>query len=199
MTAAVAITRLDKTATELREEAVRTADGDVVRRLLALALILDGQSREAAATACGMDRQTLRDWVHRYNAEGVAGLSDRPRPGPTPKLTAAQEAEVAAWVHAGPDVAKDGVVRWRCCDLAERIAAQFGVSLAVRSVGKLLHRLGFCRLSVRPRHPRQDEQALEAHKKTLPIWSPASSPRRPRASRSRCGGKMKPGSVSTAL
>lgn len=173
MAAAVEITRLDLNAVELRQRAVRSSAPDVARRLLALALVLDGWSRENAARACGMDRQTLRDWVHRYNAEGLAGLSDRKPPGARPKLSPDQEAEVASWVRAGPTVETDGVVRWRRCDLADKIEQRFGVVLAERSVGKLLHRLGFRRLSVRPQHPQQDETALETHKKTLPIWSPA--------------------------
>lgn len=173
MAAAVEITRLDLNAVELRQRAVRSSDPDVARRLLALALVLDGWSRENAARACGMDRQTLRDWVHRYNAEGLAGLSDRKPPGARPKLSPDQEAEVASWVRAGPTAEADGVVRWRRCDLADKIEQRFGVVLAERSVGKLLHRLGFRRLSVRPQHPQQDETALEAHKKTLPVWSPA--------------------------
>src|SRR3954467_11013560 len=77
---AVAIAK-ERTPAELRALARRERDGRVSARLLALANALDGMSREEAARAAGMDRQTLRDWVHRYNAEGVAGLRDRPRPG----------------------------------------------------------------------------------------------------------------------
>jgi transposase len=145
-----------------------------------------------------MDRQTLRDWVHRYNAFGVAGLSDRKPPGPGRRLNAEQEAVVASWVEAGPDLAADGVVRWRRRDLAAKIQRVFGVVLAERSVGTLLKRLGFRRLSVRPQHPQQDENALEAHKKTLPAWLPTSSPRPPGTSRLSCGGRMKPGLDSRA-
>jgi transposase len=143
-----------------------------------------------------MDRQTLRDWVHRYNAQGVAGLRDRKAPGARPKLSSAQEAEVASWVRSGPDLAEDGVVRWRRSDLARKIKRRFGVVLAERSVGGLLRRLGFRRLSVRPQHPQQDAEALEDHKKTLPLWSPAPSPTPLRASRLNSGGRMKPGSAS---
>src|SRR5215212_7772235 len=78
---AVEVTRRDLSAAELRRAAARSRDADAVRRMLALALVLEGRSRAAAAAACGMDRQTLRDWVHRYNAEGLAGLSDRRPPG----------------------------------------------------------------------------------------------------------------------
>jgi transposase len=168
--------------------------------MLALALVLEGASRLDAARSAGMDRQTLRDWVHRYNAEGLAGLSDRPHAGgPARLLTAAQEAAVAELVRAGPNPAEHGVVRWRRADLAHIIEQRFGVRPDVRTVGKLLRRLGFVRLSVRPRHPAQDAQAQEAHKKTSPSWSPRRSRSTSAASRSNSGGKMKLGSASRAL
>ena len=110
---AVAITRTELTAADLRGAAARARDADAVRRMLALALVLEGHSRAEAAEACGMDRQTLRDWIHRYNAEGLAGLSDRRPPGRRPHLTAEQRAEVAGWVERGPELERDGVVRWR--------------------------------------------------------------------------------------
>ena len=74
MGAAVSITRLDLTALELRKAASGEKNSAAVRRILALALVLDGLDRKTAAETCGMDRQTLRDWVHRYNAAGLAGL-----------------------------------------------------------------------------------------------------------------------------
>jgi transposase-like protein len=103
----IAITRHEPGAGELRREAARCRDARAARRMLALALVLEGASREEAARAAGMDRQTLRDWVHRYNAEGLAGLSDRPRSGRKPRLTAEQEAELATAVERGPDPDRD--------------------------------------------------------------------------------------------
>lgn len=168
MPGAVSITREDLDAAGLRREASRAQDGAAVRRMLALALVLEGHSRSQAALSCGMDRQTLRDWVHRYNAEGLPGLFDRALPGPKPRLTPEQDAHVADLVRQGPDVAEHGVVRWRRADLARVIESRFGIILAERSVGALLHRLGFRHLSVRPRHPQADTAAQEAHKKTSP-------------------------------
>ena len=166
---AVTIERDELDATGLRRAASRSRDADAARRMLALALVMEGRSRTESARACGMDRQTLRDWVHRYNAEGLAGLSDRRSPGPPQRLTAEQRAEVAQWVRQGPDVAEHGVVRWRRIDLARQIEKRFGVAMAERSVGGLLRRMGFRRLSVRPLHPGHDPEAEAAHKKTLPI------------------------------
>lgn len=165
----LSITRLDDDAGSLRFHASRARSGAVARRLLALALVLEGADRESAAHQAGMTRQTLRDWVHRYNAEGLEGLADRAHGGGArPRLSATQAATVADWVQKGPELAKDGVVRWRRVDLQSAIAREFAVSMHERTVGKLLHRLGFRHLSARPRHPRADPEAQEAHKKTLP-------------------------------
>jgi transposase len=194
----IAITRHEPGAGELRREAARCRDARAARRMLALALVLEGSSREEAARHAGMDRQTLRDWVHRYNAEGLAGLSDRPRSGRRPRLSPGQEAELAAAVERGPDPDRDGVVRWRRADLRALIEARFAVRLHERSVGKVLRRLGFSRVSVRPRHPKADEAAQEAFKKASPRWWRERCPSTPAASRSRSGSKMKPASASRA-
>ena len=90
----VAVTRRELGAAELRREAGRCRDARAARRMLALALVLEGASRAEAARAAGMDRQTLRDWVHRYNEEGLPGLHDRRRPGPRPRLSPEQETEL---------------------------------------------------------------------------------------------------------
>jgi transposase len=97
-----------------------------------------------------MDRQTPCDWVIRYNADGLAGLADRPRPGRRPRLAEAQLREVAKWVEDGPDLKTDGVMRWRRADLGDRIAAKFDVHLHERGVGKLPRKLNFGGMSVRP-------------------------------------------------
>ena len=166
MSVGVEITRLELSAAELRREASRCDDARAARRMLAIALVLDGASRTEAAQSCGMDRQTLRDWVHRYNEEGIAGLSNLPAPGRPAALTPEQMAQLKAIVLAGPDPARDGVVRWRCCDLRRVIAERFEVELHERTVGKLLHRLGLSRLKPRPHHPKRDLAAQEAFKKT---------------------------------
>src|SRR3954451_15718548 len=103
----VAITRREADAGGLRREAGRCRDAKAARRMLALALVLEGRSRAEAARAAGTDRQTLRDWVHRYNAEGLDGLHDRRRPGPRPRLTPGQAAELATAVERGPDPDRD--------------------------------------------------------------------------------------------
>ena len=196
----VRVTRLDVTAEDMRREAARSKDSTASRRMLAMALVLEGKSRAEAAESCGMDRQTLRDWVYRFNELGLAGLTNKPHSGgPQARLTGEQKAELMAWVQAGPNVEEDGLVRWRLVDLAARIKERFSVSMQARSVGRILHGLNFRRISVRPRHPKADLAAQEAHKKTLPIWSQPSSPATRKANPSSCGGRTRRGSARNAV
>jgi transposase len=196
---AVLISRLDLDAAELREAARRSSDSAAARRMLALALILEGKTRTEAARSAGMDRQTLRDWVHRYNESGLEGLTNRLNTGAPPrKLTAEQESEVADWVRQGPDLEQHKVIRWRLVDLRDEIERQFGVHFHERTVGKLMKRLRFARVSTRPRHPDQDAAAQEAHKKISLTWSGPSFPSKPLASHWNSGGRTKPGSGNRA-
>ncbi len=164
--AGVAITRMDMSAAGLRAAAKRSRDAKQAARILAIAMVLDGFSRGEAARLCGMDRQTLRDWVHRYNEAGLDGLADRARSGRPASLSWVEQGKFVSWVEEGADLARDGVVRFRRADLRDRIAAEFGVTLHERSVGKLLRRLDYRRLSVRPQHRQSDPEAQEAFKKT---------------------------------
>jgi transposase len=165
MTKSIAITRTDYTAPELRTLAASSDDGAQVRRLLALALTLEGHSRTQAAEQCGMQRQTLRDWVHRYNAEGIAGLTTRGGPGQPPALSEQQMAELKALAIKGPDPEKHHVVRWRCVDLRQEVAERFTVTVHERTIGKWLRKLKLTRLQPRPVHPKKDPDAEVAFKK----------------------------------
>ena len=130
---AVAMTRTELTATELRGAAARSRDAQAARRMPASALVLEGVDRTTAAMACGMDLQTLRDWVDRYDTDGLAGLANRKAPPRARRLDADQVADLAGWVEAGPDPARDGVVRWRRRDLKRRIVERSGVELHERT------------------------------------------------------------------
>jgi transposase len=163
--------RNDYDADRLRVAAKQSRSPRQVRRLLSLAAVYDGKSRTEAARIGGMDRQTLRDWVIRFNEEGPDGLTDRPRPGGPCKLNDSQLEEVASLVEAGPDHHVHGVQRWRAQDLARVIEDRFGVVYAERSVLDLLKRLSFSHISGRPQHPGQDPQVIEDFKTTFPALS----------------------------
>jgi len=166
MGTALTIHRTEYTAEELRAIAGRCKDGAQVRRVLAIALILGGYSRGEAAALNGMDRQTLRDWVHRYNVEGIEGLKSRCSPGRAPALSEDQMTELKALVVRGPDPEQDKVVRWRCQDLREAVARRFSVDVQEGTIGRWLHQLGLTRLQPRPVHPKKDADAEATFKKT---------------------------------
>lgn len=157
--------RSDYDAVQLRRIAQGSKDTRQVRRLLSLAAVYDGMSRAGAAKLGGMDRQTLRDWAHRLNDAGPAGLSNKGGAGPKSRLTETQLKELAGIVEAGPDLVKDGIVRWRRIDLQAVIKARFGVDYHECYVGSLLCKMGFSHMSCRPQHPKQDPQAIDDFKK----------------------------------
>jgi transposase len=161
MSAAVKITRRDYLPAELRTLAAKSDDAAQTRRLLAIAMLLQGTSRLEAARQTGMDRQTLRDWVHRYNDVGVDGLVSRKAPGGAPKLSEAQMSELRGLVLAGPDPKTHKVVRWRCLDLREEVIQRFSVTVPERTIAKWLRKLKLTRLQPRPFHPKSDGAAQE--------------------------------------
>src|ERR671910_3351616 len=157
--------RTDIPAGELRRLARREANGRVACRLLALANVLDGMSREAAARAAGMDRQTLRDWVVRFNAEGVDGLRDQPRSGRRPWMSEGQQAALKAIVLRGPDPERDGVSAWRIIDLCRIAEERFGVTYREGGMRRLVKALDLSWQKIRPRHPKADKAAQERFKR----------------------------------
>ena len=173
MGAAVSL-REDFEAEELRRLAAKAKAGGQARRLLALAVVRDGLNRTEAARLGGMDRQTLRDWVHRFNQHDPDGLLDVKPSGRPPRLSAEQKELLRQLVEAGPDPQRDGVVRWRCVDLKRIVGQRFGVDLSEVSPGRVLKTLGFSHIRARPRHPVQDPQAITAFKKTSRRWSARS-------------------------
>ena len=160
--------RADYTSGEVRRLAKRAKDAGQARRLLAIAAVLDGASREEAAKIGGMDRQTLRDWVIRFNEQGSEGLINKASPGAPGKLTDEHKAFLARLIDEGPIPAIHGVVRWRACDLIMQLHEEFGLSVSDDTIYRALKELGFSHVSARPKAYKQDPDAMEAFKKTLP-------------------------------
>lgn len=158
--------RKDRTPAVLRKLAKGETDGRVARRILAIANALDGMSRKAAAEAAGMDRQTLRDWVLRYNEHGIGGLTDRWGDGRPPTFDAQEQAELVRIVLAGPDPETSGLSAYTLEDLAGICEQRFGKRMHPWSLGRLLKRLGLSRQKTRPSHPMKDPAAAAAFKKS---------------------------------
>ena len=153
--------REDYTSEDLRLLARQSDDADQTRRLLAIAVILDGSSRTDAARTGGVTLQVIRDWVLRFNEGGPDALRTRKAPGKPPILTDDQRAQLAGVVEAGPKPYLDGVVRWCLVDLAKWVWEEFGVSISPDTVGRELRAMGFRKLSARPQHSAQDPSAIE--------------------------------------
>lgn len=151
--------REDRSAGELRRLARRERDGRAAARMYAIANALEGMSRAEAARLAGMERQALRDAVLRYNAEGLAGLHDRPKGHPPRRLTPEEEAALAAAILQGPDPERDGTCAWTRPDLCRWLAAQFGKTYHPSSLTRVLRRMGFSRQKARPAHPKRDPEA----------------------------------------
>jgi transposase len=162
---AALVIRSDIEVAELRRLGRRERDGRVAARLIALANALDGMSREAAARAAGMDRQTLRDWVLRFNAAGVDGLRDQPRSGRRVRMSEGEQAALKAIVLRGPDPERDGVSSWRIIDLCRIAEERFGVSYRESGMLRLAKALDLSWQKIRPCHPKADAAAQERFKK----------------------------------
>jgi putative transposase len=158
--------RKDRTPVMLRKLAKAEEDARVGRRMLAIANALDGMSREAAAQAAGMDRQTLRDWVIRYNENGIDGLLDRWDGGRPPRLEPDELAELYAIVMAGPDPEIDGVCAFTREDLVRICEKRFDKTMHRATMGRLLRGMGLSRQKARPSHPQKDPASQEAFKKS---------------------------------
>src|SRR6516164_6047801 len=166
MTAAVGL-RADFDAGALWAAARRSKDGPQARRLLALAAIYDGATRTEAAQIGGVGLQVIRDWVLKFNAHGPDGLIDRKAPGQRPRLNDEHRAALAAVMESGPIPAVHGVVRWRIVDLCQWIFEEFRVAVSQQTLGRVLRKMGYRKLSARPRHHAQAAGAIEAFKKRM--------------------------------
>ena len=160
MGAALSI-RGELTPAALRRHARHEANRRAALRMLAIANALEGMSRAEAARLAGMERQALRDAVVRYNAEGLAGLYDRPKPGRPARLSEAEQAALAARVFCGPDPERDGVCAWTRTDLCAWLEERFGKRFHPSSLSRVLKHLGLSRQKTRPAHPEADLKAQE--------------------------------------
>ena len=142
MAAAIGV-RSDFTSADLRQFSRRCGDADQVRRVLAVALILDGGSRSDAARMADVTLQIVRDWVLRFNEGGPEGLATRKAPGRASILNDEQRAHLAEQVEAGPIPAAHGVVRWRLVDLAQWIWDEFDLSVTRFTLGRELRAMGY--------------------------------------------------------
>lgn len=141
--------------------------GRVSHRFLAIGDVMLGRSRTWVCEQYGISRENLRHWIRWYNEEGMAGLEDAPRQGRPCKLTEEQRASLKARLSLPPEIAEDGVGRWRAADVQRLIEREYGVRYgSISGVCRLLHDLGQSWISGRPKHPGQAADAIASFKKT---------------------------------
>ena len=170
--------RSDFDAEALRALAKGSRDPGQTRRLLGLSAIYAVGSRSAAAAIGRVGLQTVRDWVVAFNAGGPDGLIERKAPGARPRLNAEQREALQALVEQGPTPAAHGVVRWRLVDLAQILFEDHGVSVSEQTLSRVLRGMDYRKLSARPRHHAQDQDAIPAFKKpSPPAWQRSRRPR----------------------
>jgi transposase len=170
--------RSDFDAAALRALAKSSHDPDQTRRLLALPAIYAGGSSSEAAALGGVGLQTVRDWVLAFNADGPEGLIGGKAPGARPRLNADLRAALKALVEQGPMPAAHGVVRWRLVDLAQILFENHRVSVSEQTLSWVLRAMGYRKLSARPRHHAQDQDAIPAFEKpSPPAWQRSRMPR----------------------
>jgi transposase len=166
--------RGDFDAAALRALARTSKDAGQARRLLALAVVYEGGRRSEAAKTGGVTLQVIRDWVMKFNAQGPAGLIDRKAPGQPSRLNDSHRAALAAVIESGPVPSVHGVVRWRLVDLCQWLWDSFQVSIAKQTLSRELRAMDFHKLSARPRHHAQAEDAIEHFKKASRTFSSRS-------------------------
>jgi transposase len=157
--------RADLTPEALRRHARGEPNRRAALRMLAIANALEGRSRAEAARLAGMERQALRDAVVRYNAKGLTGLYDRPKPGRPERLSEAEQAALMVRVFRGPDPDRDGVSAWTRADLCGWLEERFGKPFHPSSLSRVLRRLALSRQNTRPVHPEADLRARERFRK----------------------------------
>jgi transposase len=164
--------RADFDAAALRVAARRSKNAAQARRLLALAAVYEGGRRTEAARIGGVTLQIVRDWVARFNAAGPDGLIDGKAPGQPSRLNDRHRTALAAMIENGPIPAVHGVVRWRIVDLCQWVWQEFQVSIARQTLSRELRKMGYRKLSARPRHHAQGAGAIEDFKKVFPsVWA----------------------------
>lgn len=147
---------------ELRAWALAAGTERERKRGLAIAHVMEGMSRVEAGRVTDQTDQAVKDAIKRYNAEGVAGLKDRPHTGRPRKLDAEKLRELHDIALAGPDVETEHLSAYTRDDLAQIAEKKWGVTYAVTSIGRHLKEMGLSRQKMRPSHPKKDPEAVEA-------------------------------------
>ena len=139
-------------------------------RLRAVALALDGRETLAIAEQLGRSRAFVQRWVYVYRDKGIEGIRARKAPGRVPFMTQEEAQCFSDRVNRGAQP-EDGTAALRGRELQQILHKEFGKSYSLNGVYNLLHRLGFSCLEPRPRHPKNDLEAMRRFRRGAPLLS----------------------------
>jgi transposase len=161
------------TTNELKNIFRKEKDQRRAVRIRAVYLALMGKTAPQIADVLGYARRVIQNWIYSYNRHGLDGLQDQTGRGSKARLNVDQIQWLRQRIDQGP-TKDDGVCVFHAADIVHIIQQQFGISYSVRQVQRLLRKLGYRYLSGRPEHPKGDEKARSAFKKTLCLRSKTS-------------------------
>ena len=179
---------------QLRQRSQQEQNAKQRDRYRAVVLALEGHSAPQIARTLARSRRFVQLWVYAYRDHGLDAIAPKRQSGCPSKLPKDQEQTFKQRLLAGPTEA-DGVCTLRAKDIQRILRNEFAVPYSLAGVYDLLHRLGFSCLAPRPRHRKNDPDAMQQWVEQAPLLSkrwPGSTP----ASPSKSGSKTKPGSVS---
>lgn len=164
----------------LRQHVAAERDARQRDRYRAVLLVLDDRLEgDEVAARLGRSPRFVDEWAGRYRRGGLEALVGRKPPGARAKLGPEQQARLKARLDAGP-TPEDGVCTLRGKDVVRILEAEFGVRHTIGSVYSVLHRIGYSCLAPRPRHERNDPEAIASFKADAPFLSGRSPTRSPR-------------------
>lgn len=138
-------------------------------RLRAVRLALAGQEAQAIAAKLDRSRRFVQEWAYAYRDGGIEAV--RPGKGGRPtKLPRDQEQAFRRRMLGGP-VQADGVCTLRGVDAKAILEKEFGVRYSLDGVYDLLHRLKLSCLVPRPRHRKNDPEAMRRWLEEAPLLS----------------------------
>lgn len=165
-------------------------------RYRAVAMALRKEEAPRIAQQLQRSRRWVQTWAYRYRDGGIAALIDKPRPGQPVRLSPDQQQRFKARIIAGPTEADGGVCTLHGEDIRRILEREFNACYAPSGVYKLLYRLGLSSLTPRPRHRKNEPQAMRQWLDDAPFLSRKSA--KTPAGKSASSSRMKPGSASKA-
>lgn len=181
--------------TTLRRLFQQTSNAKQRDRFRAVLLALEGHTTPQIRTLLARSKNFVQRWNYAYRDGGIAALCPRRQTGRPPLLPRAQEPAFKQRILNGPTANDQGVCTLRAKDAMRILEQEFGVQYSLDGVYDLLHRLGLSCLKPRPRHRKNDPQAMQQWLDDAPFLSSRSARNTPTGP-SRSGSRTKRGSAS---